>query len=1568
LEFLAEDGTSELVSYARLDSRARAVAASLDERDVRGERALLLYPPGIDYVVGFFGCLYAGVVAVPVYLPLGQRGVAGMLAIATDARPAVALGDGASLAALGSRSEFAVAAGNLTALATDEVPDEMAGAWRGPGPRAADLAFLQYTSGSVGTPKGVMVRHDNLAHNSAVIREAVGTGPESRSVSWLPPYHDMGLIGGILQPIFAGFPGTLLAPSTFLRRPVRWLEAISRTRATISVAPDFAYLECARRIDAEDSAGLDLTAWRHALVGAEPVRASTLDSFARAFAPAGFRRSAFRPCYGLAEATLLVTMSSVRGHGPAVLDADREQMKRGKLAPAGSGQAPVTLTGCGLPHGDDLVVVVDERTGRECGQGEIGEVWVGGAGVTAGYWGRPDETERVFHAELPEFGDRRFLRTGDLGCVHGDELYIVGRVKDLIVVRGRNHHPQDIEQTAERAHPGLRPSGAAAFSVDDGVVERVVLVHEVVRGFAPQDATAAIAAVRDAVAAGHGLALHEVVLVRKGTVPRTTSGKVRRAACRERWLAGSLARVTGRRPGATRPFVSDGTDLGGVIGIVGAALGLPEAEVDADTTLVGLGLDSLSGMRLAATLRERFAADIGIEHLLDGMTVRQLARMLPGAGSTGNSVPADGQGTEEPGELTSAQRWMWLLDQRMGASGACTVVGGVRLTGPVDPAAVRGSLNELIRQHRQLRTTFPPGADGLPMAVTGRAGHVEFAELDLSGLSDQAGRTLVAIEDLAAKPFDLATGPLLRAALVRLGPQSWCLAVCAHHIIVDGWSLGLLLRDLGTCYRALVGRTPVPQLGREALTAPMVGDLAIAEGFWREYLSGAKPVNVPVDYPLPADPTWRSAALPFELSAEQTAELKTYGAASDATLFMVLLTGLGAALARWTGQDDLVIGTPASGRVPDTAEAVGLFVNVLPLRVNAAGASTFGELLRQVRASALAAYQHRQVPFERILRQAGTGRAGGRAPLVRVVLALQNVPMSPWRAGGVRAEPFELPAPGAQFELYLRVSKQPDGRLAGHVVYHAELFDAATVRALLDAVRLVLLTAPKLPSTRLPDLPILADDERRRMLAELATACSDGPAASSLTEVVERQVDRSPSAPALRSPRGVLTYRRLDEEANRLAWLLREVGAGPERLVGVSLPPVPDLAIGVLAVLKAGAAVVMTEQDDPGAELVAVVTTRALAARHAAAGGPAVVCLDASPQADQPSIRLDSGVYPRSLATVTGSGLMIEQADVAGRVAAWSALCPLTAQDVVLVEPSVPALVWCLGSGAAVVLDQGPSTAAELVAEHGVTTWLAEPDALRAFLSDPPRDTSTLRRVLCLGWPPADLMAKLRSVLPDVRPLLAERAASSAGHRVVLDDCGRLVPVGAVGEIHGRGPWSARGYRGRAGYTADRFAPDPVTPGGRLFRTGQRGRWRADGMVEALAPSDVVLSGQTARAARAAQRDDLERRLAEIWCEVLGQAEPSMTGEFFEDGGHSLLAMRIVVRLRAEFGVELPVSDLLSGGLTVERLADQVRRVQLEQASQEDLAELLSSLADLSDDQVAEQLAEEAASDDPARP
>ncbi len=445
-------------------------------------------------------------------------------------------------------------------MASDEAGD--ADAWRAPKTDADDLVFLQYTSGSTQTPKGVMVSHGNLLHNSEVMRRLFRHGPDSCGVIWLPPFHDMGLIGGLLQPLYAGFPVVLMTPGAFIQRPRRWLEAVSRYRATTSGGPNFAFELCVERVTAgtKPAAGLDLGSWRVAVTGSEPIRAETLERFSRAFAPAGFRREAFFPSYGLAEATLLVSRRLLR-RGDAGSVGRFSARRFGAGTPPGCPRRRPTTPGgkdlvsCGAVAPDEEVVIADPETRRRCGAGEVGEIWVRGPSVAHGYWNRPEETAAAFHARLDD-GGGPFLRTGDLGFLRGGELFVAGRIRDLIIIRGANVYPQDVERTVGACHPSLRPDGAAAFAVEADGEERLVVVQEV-EALAPDDAAEVLAAVRHAVADAHQLQAYAVVLVRAGRIPRTTSGKIQRTACRtefqEDGLAGVLASWRAGREESLRP-------------------------------------------------------------------------------------------------------------------------------------------------------------------------------------------------------------------------------------------------------------------------------------------------------------------------------------------------------------------------------------------------------------------------------------------------------------------------------------------------------------------------------------------------------------------------------------------------------------------------------------------------------------------------------------------------------------------------------------------------------------------------------------------------------------------------------------------------------------------------------------------------------------------------------------------------------------------------------------------------------------------------------------------------------
>lgn len=539
------------LSYAALDERARAIAALLGQRAGVGARALLLYSPGLDFVAAFFGCLYAGIVAVPAYPPR-PRTLARLQAIVDDAQPAVVLTttDVRDLVQpmLTEAPDFPA----LPWLTTDDLAPGLAADWRDLQITADHLAFLQYTSGSTSAPRGVMVSHGNLIHNSHMIHHAFETRPDQPGVIWLPLYHDMGLIGGVLQPIFAGFPLTLMSPLTFLQRPFRWLQAISQLRAVISGGPNFAYDLCVRKITPEQRATLDLSTWHMAFSGAEPVRAETIERFTAAFAPSGFRREAWYPCYGLAEATLFVT--GVRKSEPpryATVSAPALEQRTVALAADGAAGDTRTLVSCGTAWLDQEVAIVNPDTEARCPAAAVGEIWVSGPSVAQGYWGRLEDSERVFRARIAGEADgRTWLRTGDLGFLQDNQLYVAGRIKDLIIIDGRNHYPQDIEATLEMAHPALRANASAAFSVEMDGEEKLVVVAELEREHMPGRPGAAspeqlTAAARRVIAEQHTVQLHELVLIRTGYIPKTTSGKIQRHACQRGYLDGTLNRVNG---------------------------------------------------------------------------------------------------------------------------------------------------------------------------------------------------------------------------------------------------------------------------------------------------------------------------------------------------------------------------------------------------------------------------------------------------------------------------------------------------------------------------------------------------------------------------------------------------------------------------------------------------------------------------------------------------------------------------------------------------------------------------------------------------------------------------------------------------------------------------------------------------------------------------------------------------------------------------------------------------------------------------------------------------------------
>lgn len=541
----SDQGNVRQLTYGELDHKAQVIGRWLQQQNAAGARALLLYPFGLDFIMGFYGCLYAGVVAVPLYPPRPNRPDPRLLSVMADAQPTFALTTAKILDTLNARQESTTGLEHLQWLATDTLDDHL-GAWQVQSPEPAMLAFLQYTSGSTGTPKGVMVSHANLLHNAAMIHTAFAISPHSQGLMWTPFYHDMGLIGGVIEPIYAGTPTTLLNPVDFLQQPLRWLRGIAEARIAVSGGPNFAYELCIDKITPEQCTGLDLSCWSVAFCGAEPVRAGTLERFAAKFAPYGFRVEAFTPCLGMAESTLMTTCTP-QAQAPVVITCDTAALAQHRVEiidPTTPAQPSQRLVSSGRGWLDQTVCIVHPEQQTRCEAGEVGEIWIAGPSVTQGYWQRPGETAATFGATLADTGEGPFLRSGDLGFLHNGELFVTGRLKDLIIIRGRNYYPQDLEATAEQAHPALQLASTAAFSIEEGNAEQLILVAEIERThLRTLVVDEVITALRRAITQEYQLQVSAIVLLRPGRSLKTSSGKIQRRATRQGYEQGTLDAV-----------------------------------------------------------------------------------------------------------------------------------------------------------------------------------------------------------------------------------------------------------------------------------------------------------------------------------------------------------------------------------------------------------------------------------------------------------------------------------------------------------------------------------------------------------------------------------------------------------------------------------------------------------------------------------------------------------------------------------------------------------------------------------------------------------------------------------------------------------------------------------------------------------------------------------------------------------------------------------------------------------------------------------------------------------------
>ncbi|AUX27626.1 uncharacterized protein SOCEGT47_082220 [Sorangium cellulosum] len=1541
-----QEGEAETaaLSFDALHARARAIAAFLRRRYPPRSRVLLLFAPGLEFIEAFFGCLLADMVAIPTSLPRPNQAESRFDAIVADCTPACALTGGH---ALRERSRSTSRAGVPVHALGEIARGEDAGGL--PGPRAApeDVAYLQYTSGSTSSPKGVMVSHHNALRNCRMLAEGFGLEEGDTFVSWLPHFHDLGLIYGLVIPLFLGGRCYVMPPAAFLFRPLRWLEAISRFRGQHSAAPNFAFDLCVASSTAEQRARLDLSSWETVINGAEPVRARTLSRFVDAFAPCGLRADVLRPAYGLAEATLGVTCAP-RRPSPRVLAVSAAALQEGRAracSPADPGAQE--LVSCGAPMPGVRVAIVDPSSGEPAPERHVGEVWVAGDAVVSGYWQNEQATRASFGAR-PRGGDGPpSLRTGDLGFLHEGELFITGRIKDVIIVRGRNYYPQDVELAVASAHEAFAPDGGAAFAVgpEDGLrlpadePEALVVCQELRRGQRGLDLAELARAARRAVAQQFGLPVAAIVLLGPRRLPKTTSGKIQRRACKAAFLRGELETLGvfhDDRDGAPGAALAHGepaedeaaraSGSGATSRLEALARGVLQVEAGSlrrDVPLVEYGLDSLKAVQLANRLARLGAAQISPVRLFEGMTLAELEELLarsgaPWSGSPAGASPAgeeDAASSSEPDRgdphapfpQTEVQR-AYLVGREesldLGGVGCHAYLELER--DELDLDRFERAWSRLIARHDMLRAVV--SSDGLQRVqrdVPAFRPKVWDHRAEAPAAAERAVEA--ARSRLSHRVFAPGAWPLFDVGVSLLPDGRRRVHLNLDLLALDAWSVGILSRDLARLYEQ--PDAPLPPLGvtfrdcvlddlRHRQTAAYARSLA----YWRERIASLPPAP---ELPLAASP--RDVTPPRfvrrsgRLARAAWERIKERARAHRLTPSGAVLAVFAQVIGKWSARPEFALTLTSFERPPlhdDVDEVVGDFTTVALVGFDLGRRRPFCEAARAAQEQIWGALDHRRVGAIPALRERRAPGASPGVPVVFTSLLGQGGPSARAPFAWLGREAFGISqTPHVAFDHQVAEDR-------GDLTFSWDVVDALFPEGMVDAMLESyedLLAELSRSDAAWRQAARAALPPAQRAAREAVNRTQRAAPEALLHTMFSRSAASDPGAPAVIAPDGITTFGELDRRSNALGRALRAGGARPGALVAIAAEKGVEQAIGVLGVLKSGAAYLPVDPGWPRDRAwgileqgqVQVVLTQA---RFAEPGrwpaGVQVLPIDAHGGGAGDDAPLDVAQGPDDLAYViftsgstgTPKGVAIAHRGAVNTLDDVNARLGVGASDRVLslssltFDLSVYDLFGVWAAGGAVVLPhpartRDPGHWHELMVRHGVTLWNTVPALMQMLVEDRALRTdpcAPLRAALLSGdWIPVSLPDRVRAAFPGARVLglggATEASIWSIAYPIDRVDPGwKSVPYGkplanqrfhvldrqmdarpdwVPGRLYIGGVGLARGYFRDEERTRERFVTHPET-GERLYWTGDLGRALPDGNIEFLGREDLQVKVQ----------------------------------------------------------------------------------------------------------------------------
>lgn len=1461
------DLNCEAINYEELDKRANEIAYTLLQKGLKkGDRVLLIYNPGIDLIVSFFGCLYAGMIALPIYPPTNFKLKEKLKLIIDDANPSLILTNI-------ELQDHLVQILNLEQICTDNLGERLE--FLPCGIDENSLAYLQYTSGSTSEPKGVKITHRNLIDNVKLLANIFFE--IKNSVSWLPPYHDMGLVTGIILPLSLGIPARLLSPGHFLKNPIDWLKIISKFDRVYSVAPNFAYGYCAEKITSEQKKSLNLEQWLLACNGAEPVRMSTIEHFYYEFAECGFKKEVFCPCYGLAEATLLVSLNNEFNKFPA-LDISIEALKLNQIV-FDYKEETTKIINVGKMY--QLTKIVDTHTFEELPDNQIGEIWVSGKSVSEGYWNKEEESAEIFKAHI--VGDTskiNYLRTGDLGFINHHNLYVTGRIKDLIILNGKNYYPQDLELIAEQSHPLLRKNCLVAFAVEKNNAENFALVCETEKITNENEWASLVAAICTSLFEEFSIAPQTIAFIPAKHLPKTTSGKVQRQITKQALYSGGLKtnyifeqkdHKVNEEENSQALYFKKHELVSWILNWINNNISRSNLVINKDTSFAEYGFDSIALANFISDFNLHSGLLIDSLIVINYPTPAKLAEFV--VKNTENLPklvqikPVD----SEQIQLSYVQQRLLFL-QNLNINAPILNIGAAfKITGSIDIKKFKKICKIIVDRHEILRTIITEKDKKARPELMRKLPQV-LKVINASNFNIPELKKVFIEETL--KPYNLQKEPLFRLNLYKISDTEAYFLITAHHIIVDSWSLMLFVKELLTKYEDETAGLPILQIQYYDFANWQVNKLkeynvASVLDFWTQYLK-----NVPLKLNLPIDSSAGKKCLEatkyynFILEEKIGDAISGFCKEEGITPFILFFTAFQILLTHYSNQKDFLIGVPVNGRInPETKNLIGLFVKPLPIRVRVNNGQNLSGLLHHNQKMLNQCYRFQEIPREQLAKRLNVNGNVFANPLFQVTFIMQNTNPEEVKGDLIDSSLFWSESGLFPYDLTLEIIPRKKGNKEIFEIilkYDKNLFNHLTIAKMEEHYECLIHNLIKNPAKPALLIPFITKEEKNKLLFEWNRTEVEYPSEKTLHGLFEEQVEKSPNIVAIDANNELITYQELNDKANQLAHYLLENVIHEEEIVGILQQRNIDLVISILAVLKVGGAFLLINPEfsqDQINQLKRQTKIKSVLTK-----------LNWDDYSSYPTYNPDVAKKSTALAYCAYKKdsknfriVLIEHINICDRLY-WFINNSIDFQHFVHLFPfynddAIAALFWPLLQGATVLLPSAESIendALHLIKKNNFTILYLTPTLLNNLLAYV--NTNDLKHIqyliLAKELFTGELLEKIKAIFPKNTQVwnaygMAEGTIISTCATVehsnleilpigkpisntevfILNEQKDLVPIGIAGELYIGGKGLARGYLNNQLLEKQKFITNPfATPlSKKLYKTGDIVRFNIDG-------------------------------------------------------------------------------------------------------------------------------------------